>query len=104
MINRCEELMNITFEDEARPRGIAADAPKHPVQRIHRLVSSLAFPAGEGVDNECRLEDGIEHRENSMMQDTILDCRLVNAPLLGVADREGAIRLMLITSGRQLPM
>ena len=54
------------------------------------------------MSNERRLEDGIEHGEDGMVQDTILHGRFVDASLLGIADGEGAIRLMPVGSGDQL--
>lgn len=54
------------------------------------------------MGNERWLEDGIEHRENGMVQDAILHCCFVDAPLFRIADSEGAVRLMPIGSAHQL--
>ena len=102
MIDGGEELMNVALEDEAVSCAIAAHAAQHSVQGIRRFMRPFPFPTGEGMSNKGRLEDGIEHRENSMVQDTVLHGRLVNAALLWVTDRESAIRLMSIGSGGQL--
>ena len=56
------------------------------------------------MGNEHRLEDGIEHGEDSVVQDTILHGRFVDAPLFGITDSEGAVRLMLVGCRDQLPV
>lgn len=104
VIDGCEELMNVALEDEARPCAVAAYAPQYLFQRSHRLMRSLALPAGERVGNECWLEERIKHGEDRMMQDAILHRCFVDAALLGIADSEGAVWLMPIGSSDQLPM
>lgn len=104
VIDGREELMNIALEDEARPCAVAAYAPQHLFQRVHRLVRSLALSAGEGVSNERRLEERVKHGEYHMMQDAILHRSFVDAALLGITDGEGAVWLMPIGSSDQLPM
>ena len=56
------------------------------------------------MGNERRFENGIEYREDRVVQDAILYRRLVDATLFRIADGEGAIRLMLVGSRCQLPM
>ena len=102
VIDGREELFNVALEHEAGPRRVSTHTPEHLIQGIDRPVRPLTFATGERMSNERRLEDGIEHGEDGMVQDTILHGRFVDASLLGIADGEGAIRLMPVGSGDQL--
>ncbi len=104
MIDGREELMDVTFEAKAGPRPVAAHAPEHPIQGVHCFVCPFAFPAGEGMGNERRLENGVEHGEYRVVEDTVPDCSFVDAPLLGIADNEGAVRLMPVGSSHKPPV
>ena len=101
MFNGREELMDVALEDEARLRSIATHALEHPIQSIDRFVRPFTFSAGKGMGDERWLKDGIEHREDGMVQDTVLHGRFVYAPLLRIADGEGAVRVMPVRSCNQ---
>lgn len=104
VINGCEELVNVTFEGKALPPVIVADLPQHTFERDHGLVRPLIFPAGEGVGNERRLEDGVEHGKDGMMHNAVAHRCLVDAALLGIADGECAVGSVLVRLSAQLPM
>lgn len=97
MIDRSKELADIALQHPARtrvvPRYLIGKIPK----AVHGSVRSLAVSTRIGIGDPCLVEKRVQLSVQSMVDQTVLYCRLVDVSRLGIGDLEGVIPTMLIT-------
>ncbi len=96
MIHVIEKFLNIAFQHKARTCAVFRDFLHRLFQRANSLVRAESDATRERCRDERRLENWIEHRRYSMMENSVSDCRFVDMPLLGIVDIKTRIPTVLI--------
>lgn len=102
VVHALEELLDIALQNEAGSGAVPTDLAHHSLQRVDAPVRAVADAAGEGGRDEGRLEDRVQDREDGVVEDAVPHRRLVDVPLLGVADVEPGVGTVAIRLALQL--
>jgi hypothetical protein len=96
LIHRIKELPHIEFQGENISRIFPAQLAAEFLEARDRPVRSLPDPAGIRIENETLVENLIQNPKNSMMQDSIANCCLVDSSQLWIANGECGIMGMFM--------
>ena len=91
VINSVKEFTHIALKDVARACVVSGNLTKHTFSSKHSSVCSFANTTGERVDNESRLENGINNLKDCVMQNPVSNSRLMNVPPFRVVDVEVSV-------------
>lgn len=96
VIYAVEEFLDITFQCVAGLRIILTFLVKHLSDRIHSFMSAFADTARKGSGDKGWFKNGIKNLKESMVQNSVSDCGLMNMPKLGVGNKKASISSMLV--------
>ena len=104
VIDIIKKLLNIAFQYEAITCVVFRDSSHYSLQNRDAFVRAESDATRERCRDKRRLENRIEHRRYSMMEDSVSDCRLVDVPLLGITDVKTFVRAVFVCFVFQIPM
>ena len=104
MVYRAEEFSNVALEHPDSFGVILAFDISELPESIDRLMSSFVQPAGIGIIYKCLIEKRIKHPIQSMMQEPIPNCCLVDVPRFWIRNVKSLVWRMAIGFSHQVLM
>jgi hypothetical protein len=104
MIDRGEELSDITFQDPTCTRVIVGYFVRKRAKPIHRLVRPLSDTTGERVGDKYSVEERIELAMKRMMQEPVAHACFMYVARLRIGYLERLVAAMTISAIHEVTM
>lgn len=96
MIHAVEELPHVALEDKAIARPVFGNRTRPTFQSIYASMGAEPDSTRKRRRDKRLFENGVDNREDCMMQYAVADSGLVNMSLLWVLNIKTGIRAMLV--------